>query len=144
LPDQRCDGSKGDIVEEPVLERGDLVPHFTITRIDGRTFSYSTVWQHSNLVLIALPGGESSAAMRYVSELAARLSGPDAQDFECVVTRDRVSGVRPPAVVVVDRWGEVVHAAAAPTVEELPPPGELAEWVSFVRNRCPECEGEAR
>jgi hypothetical protein len=45
---------------------------------------------------------------------------------------------------VADRWGEIVYIAGGVQVAELPSPHELADWVSYVQHRCPECEGEAK
>ena len=38
-----------------MLQAGDLVPHFTVKTLHGDEFSYLTIWQRRNLVLIALP-----------------------------------------------------------------------------------------
>jgi hypothetical protein len=128
----------------PVLQRGDLVPHFEVTTTGGEPFSYSTIWQRRNLVLIALPAGESDASRTYISQIAARKPEFIAREAECVATTDRVPGVESPAVVVADRWGEIVHAAATSYVDELTSPQELVDWVDYLHRRCPECEGEAK
>jgi hypothetical protein len=49
-----------------------------------------------------------------------------------------------PGVLIADRWGEVVFSDEAPDVGALPTSQELLDWLTFVRNRCPECEGESR
>jgi hypothetical protein len=79
-----------------------------------------------------------------VSQLAAQRSEFAGKGAECVVTRDGVPGIQSPAVVVADRWGEVVHVAATSQVGELTSPAELLQWVDYLGRRCPECEGEAR
>ena len=61
-----------------------------------------------------------------------------------MITRDTVSGIPSPAVIVADRWGEIVHIAAGSQAGELPQAHELVEWVTYVQHQCPECEGEAR
>jgi hypothetical protein len=129
---------------EPMLERGDLVPHFEVKTIGGELFSYSTVWQRRNFVLLAIPMAESGAPGTYVSQLVGLRSEFTANHAECVVTRDRVPGIQSPAVVVADRWGEIVHVATASQVDELTSPEELLDWVDYVNRRCPECEGEAK
>jgi hypothetical protein len=63
---------------------------------------------------------------------------------ECVITEGQVPGISAPAVVIADRWGEVVFAVEKADVADLPAPQELMEWVNYVLNQCPECEGEAR
>jgi hypothetical protein len=40
--------------------------------------------------------------------------------------------------------GEVYYVKSASRASELPGPDELMEWVQYVRNECPECQGEAR
>jgi hypothetical protein len=128
----------------PMLQRGDSVPHFEVKTIGGELFSYSTIWQRRHLVLLAIPTAESEAPGTYSSELVARRSEFTAKGAECVVTGDRVPGIRSPAVVVADRWGEIVHVATTSQVENLTSPEELLDWVDYLDRRCPECEGEAK
>lgn len=125
-----------------MLQRGDTVPHFAVTVIDGRPFSYSTIWQHRSLVLVTLPNSDPDAG--YASELSAAAPGFTARGAECVITRDPVPGLPAPGVLVADRWGEIAHVETAAGVAELPPAGELLDWVEHLQERCPECEGEAR
>ena len=127
-----------------MLQRGDSVPHFTVTTIGGDLFSYSTIWQRRNLVLLAIPAAESEAPATYISHLVARRSEFTAKDAECVVTRDRVPGIQSPAVLVADRWGEIVHIATTSQVDDLTSPEEVLDWVDYLDRRCPECEGEAK
>jgi hypothetical protein len=127
-----------------MLQRGDSVPHFEARTVGGESFSYSTIWQRRNLVLVALPAEESEVLRSYVSRVTARQAEFSAMDAECVLTRDRVSGVPSPGVVVADRWGEVVHVAFTPRVDGLPSPEELLDWLDYLDRRCPECEGEAK
>ena len=127
-----------------MLQRGDAVPHFEATTVGGVSFSYASIWQRRNLVLIALPAAESEPLQSYVSRVLARQAEFAAMEAECVVTRDRVSGVPSPGVIVADRWGEVVHVASTSDVEELTSPEELLDWVDYLGRRCPECEGEAK
>jgi hypothetical protein len=61
-----------------------------------------------------------------------------------VITSDAVPGLDAPAVVVGDRWGEIVYVTATADAADLPPARELLEWISYVETRCPECEGEAK
>jgi hypothetical protein len=48
-------------------------------------------------------------------------------------------GVDPPAVVVVDEWGEVYFSLRA-TGHDLPEVHDVIDWVRFVAIQCPECE----
>ncbi len=127
-----------------MLQRGDLVPHFDVMRVDGASIRYSTIWQHRNLVLITLPAEDSAASGQYVSQLTARLPEFDERATTCVITRSKVEGLPAPGVVVADRWGEIVHVAAEPKIERFPAPDELLDWVDYIQRQCPECEGEAR
>jgi peroxiredoxin len=127
-----------------MLQRGDSVPHFEVKTIGGELFSYSTIWQRRNLVLLAIPSVESEAPGALTSHLMARRAEFTAKDAECVVTADRVPGLHSPAVLVADRWGEIVYAAATSHVDDLTSPEELLDWVDHLGSRCPECEGEAR
>ena len=55
-----------------MLQRGDLMPHFTVRTLQGESFSYSSIWQHRNLVLVTRAGGDSESGRNDVSELLAR------------------------------------------------------------------------
>jgi peroxiredoxin len=119
------------------LEAGDQVPHVTVHALDGRRVSYAAMWQTQNLVLVALPSSHS------ISERAlGQLRALDTSDTRCVITTDPLPGIAPPAVLIADKWGEIVHIVQA--ANELPTAEDLAEWIDYVRQRCPECEGEAR
>lgn len=119
------------------LANGDQVPHFTVTTVNGEAFSYSSIWQSKNLVLMVLPGSDQNAG-RTLEELR-RIETPDTRS---VVTTDVVPGLDAPATLVADKWGEIAHVVHAP--DELPTGDDLADWIEHVRQRCPECEGEAR
>jgi len=127
----------------PMMQAGDLIPHFAVTDISGRLVRYDVIWQRRALVLVCVPSDVSSSVTDNISRLVSGMA-QYADDTTCVVTHDPVARVDAPAVVVADQWGEVVHVAAAATVDVLPDPGEVLTWVHFLRIRCPECEGEAR
>ena len=130
-------------MSETMLQRGDPFPHIQVRTIDGDTFSYTTIWQHKHLVLVVL--GMRSADERYASALIARASEFSDRETACVITRDDVAGLHTPGVVIADKWGEIVHATdASAAAAGVPSPDELIEWIDYVRQRCPECEGEAR
>jgi peroxiredoxin len=127
-----------------MLQRGDLVPHFEVRNLEGEPFKYSTIWQHKNLLLVTIPTLDSESTSAYALDVTARVRESGDQGVECVVTQDSVPGVSAPAVVVADRWGEIVFAVEKSSFSDLPAPQELMEWLNYVRNQCPECEGEAR
>ena len=126
------------------MQRGDSLPHFEVRTLAGETVSYSRIWQHKNLMLVLLPSLDSPAATTFAAEVTARLREVDDRHVACVITRDQISGLSAPAVVVADKWGEVVFVAQPSDVAEFPSPQELTEWLTYVITQCPECEGEAK
>lgn len=136
------------------------MPHLTVRRIDGPAFAYADIWQHRNLLLVALPprdDHDANASFRhdadassepdaraYAASLSARAEAWREYDAEVVVTRDGIPGLPAPAVVIADRWGEIVGVEAADTVVGLPAAADLVEWLRFVAHACPECEGEVK
>jgi len=127
-----------------VLKRGDQVPDFNVTRTDGTRITYTAIWQRKNLLLLALPPYESDATAVYLEQLADRIPELTANGTELVITKGLVPGVEPPAVIVADRWGEIYFAAAEVSPAALPSATELIEWLRYVQQQCPECEGESR
>ena len=127
-----------------MLQRGDSVPHFAVKSVGNEPVSYSTIWQRRNLVLVTLPHVACGAGKGYISELTALIPALNAQNAECVITRDCVPGTFRPGVLVADRWGEIVYIAAIPDIAGAPSPEDLLDWVSYVQTRCPECEGETK
>lgn len=126
-----------------MLKPGDLLPHFTVTDLYGRRVDYSSIWQQRNLVLVILSdAGQSSHS--YAEQLMARVGDSQEGDTTWLVTFDRIAGLPSPVAIVADRWGQLMHVAHALDVARLPSLDELAEWVDYVRQRCPECEGEAK
>jgi hypothetical protein len=121
-----------------------LVPHFSVTTIDGDTCRYADLWQRKNLLLVLIPRTESAHRDAYIAKLREHTPDLDAHHSSCVITSDEVAGVRAPAVVIADRWGEIVFQAEGDSVAALPGPESIIEWLRYVQNRCPECEGEAR
>ena len=127
-----------------MLRKGELVPHINVTTVDGGRFAYSDIWQRKNLVLVSLPHEEAGGNDKYLSQLTIQMSELTGNDTACVITTDDIPGVPAPGVVVADRWGESHHVANTARVEDLPSAQELVEWLRYVRNQCPECEGEAK
>ena len=126
-----------------MLQSGEQISRFSVTNLDGQRVDYATIWQRKVLVLVSLPADES-APLVDVSEFVAAMRAASQPDIGCVITRDRVDGVPCPGAVVADRWGEVVHVASSSQAGELPDARDLIAWVEHIRNRCPECEGEAK
>jgi len=128
----------------PRLQKGERVPDFVVTTVDGRGFSYASIWQHRNLVLITLPDVDSEEARACSAAIGGRLAEFGNQNTACIVTADRVPGLDGPGALVADKWGEIVYVASAPHIDALPPVDDLLEWIEYLQLRCPECEGETR
>lgn len=123
------------------MKVGDLVPHFDVLACDGRFFRYATVWQRLHLVLITLAGADDAAAL---GELMALDESCRARRGVCVVTCEPVVGVPARSILVADKWGEIVHLATLQRLEDFPSAAQLLEWLDYLEQRCPECEGETR
>jgi hypothetical protein len=117
------------------------IPHFDATTLDGQRVRYHDIWQHRNLVLVIVNPWGREAAAPYASQLAARQREFEDAETTVVVTTDAVPGLSAPRVVVVDRWGEILHIDSPPTgdVSQFPSVDELLSWVRFARMQCPEC-----
>jgi hypothetical protein len=124
------------------LQAGGAVPHFVVRRLDGSVVDYRSIWQHRNLVLVTLP--RTPADDRYATEMAERKSAFDEQESTCVITREDIPGLPAPALLVADRWGEIVHVVMPQAATGLPSADLLLQWLEAIEYRCPECEGEAR
>jgi hypothetical protein len=128
---------------ELMLRRGDQVPHVEMKTVGGELFRYASIWQHKNLVLVALPG-DAPAGGYDALEQATRSDACQQRESVCVITRDRVPGLQAPAALVADRWGEIVYVTETSRAGELPSSSDLLDWLDYLDRRCPECEGEAR
>ena len=124
------------------LQRGDSVPHFTARAVTGEVFTYATIWQRKNLVLVTVSAMDASGD--YVRTLREQDAEFNDLASVCVVTHDPIAGLPAPGALIADRWGEIVHVSAANHVAGLPTVLDLLEWVEHLEHRCPECEGEAR
>jgi hypothetical protein len=123
----------------PTLTAGDALPFFDIVTVEGPRVAYKQFWQQQNVVLVSLSAEGAVDDRQLVAALVSRRAEFDALRATCLVTRDLVSGVPHPGVVVADRWGEVHSVAAV-----LPDPQALLDTLEYLQHRCPECEGESR
>ena len=122
----------------------DLLPMFTVTNaVDGALVRYQDVWQRKNLLLVMAPENDPTAA-GYRKALIDAATTLAAEDTTFVVTSNTIPGIPSPGVVVADRWGEIYYVKSAGRAANLPTPDDLAEWLRYVQNECPECQGEAR
>jgi hypothetical protein len=124
-----------------MLRRGDIVPHFVVRTVTGDAFDYSAIWQRKNLVLIIIP---PDSARHCEQPLRGRDAELESLESVCVMTHDGVAGLPAPAALVADRWGEIIHLVTPADSASLPAAQELLDWLGYIQNRCPECEGEAR
>ena len=123
----------------------DLMPMFVARRSpEGTLVRYEDIWQRKNLLLVSLPENEPVAAAYVASLSALEMRDLAACDAVVLITATRIEGVPSPGVVVADRWGEVYYVQDADNASSLSPPDQLMDWLRFVRNECPECQGETR
>ena len=106
--------------------------------------SYGNIWQRQNLLLLMLPSTPSDEAATYLSRVQARITELTDYSTAVVITTDSIEGLTCPSVIVADRWGEIHWIVDAGSVERMPDPTELIEWLRSVQMRCPECEGETK
>lgn len=122
----------------------DLLPMVTVTHaVDGSLVRYQDVWQRKNLLLVMAPENDPTSA-QYAKALIDSSTIVAAEDTTLVVTANTIPGVPSPGVLVADRWGEIYYVTSADRTADLPTARELAEWLRYVHNECPECQGEAR
>ena len=121
----------------------ELMPMFAASNADGTRVRYEDIWQRKNLLLVSLPDDDPTGAM-YAASLSLLEPHLAPYDAALIITTTRIDGVPSPGVVVADRWGEVYYVQGADRAAALPPPAELIDWLRFVRNECPECQGETR
>jgi hypothetical protein len=120
------------------------MPMFTVTNtVDGTSVEYQQLWQRKTLLLVSVPP-EDATADAYVRSLSSRTEVLQELNTAFVATADVVPGVPQPGVVVADRWGEIYYVQEAANAAALTGPDELIEWLRFVQNECPECQGETR
>lgn len=121
-------------MRDGAFARGDVLPHLTLEDRTGAPFSYRTIWQQRNLLLVVV--GDDPAGERYALDVQAAAPDIAAREAVVVVTRTPVPGLSVPGVLVVDRWARVIHAAHAATVDDLPPVHDLVAWLDYVQMRC--------
>ena len=125
-----------------MIAAGSQLPHFEVDDVRGWRVAYrSSIWQRKYLLLVTRAAATAARTDDSV-DLASELASLANDDVAVVVAADHVPGIPAGATVIVDRWGEV--AKVWMPGEELPTVRELDEWISHVRMRCPECEGEAK
>ena len=134
----------GPILQPAGLRKGDALPFFEAETIGHSRIRYADLWQRRNLLLVCLPEASTPADDEYARALSTRAAECEGYGAECVVTRDRVRGVAPPAAIIADRWGEIQYLACSASGVPLPDPQELLDTLDYVQRRCPECEGEWR
>jgi hypothetical protein len=121
----------------------DLMPMFTAATADGTVVRYQDIWQRRNLLLVSLPSDDPTSSA-YATSLGGLESSLAAYEAVLLIVTTRIEGVPSPGVVVADRWGEVYYLQQADRASALPRAEELMDWLCFVRNECPECQGETR
>jgi peroxiredoxin len=82
-------------------------------------------------VLVIAPAGEPARASGF-----PLLHDPEARVASAL-------GVRAPAVVIADQWGEVHEAREAGDEHRFPTEVEIEQSLQYLAIQCPECQGEA-
>ena len=122
----------------------DAMPMFTVTNaVDSHRIHYGDIWQRKNLVLVITSESDPTSAA-YAETIIAAAPRLASVDTVVIVTRDAIAGIQSPAVVIADRWGEIYYVTHTARAADLPSPDDILEWLEYVQNQCPECQGEAR
>ena len=119
-----------------MLHAGQQLPRFEVTTLGGGRVEYSTLWQRKNVVLIMLGEERSPGVETYLTAIHDHMSELTAYDTVCLITRDAVPDVAPPAVVIADRWGEIYFAGGADAAETRLPPDEIVAWLRAFQMKC--------
>ena len=151
-----------ETLSTPILQRGDIIPIFTLPDNTGHLVSRTSYRGRKHLVLLCL--ADPMAAEHYLGELArvadtiSAASGAllvIAQGSDNAVHRDRppfpfpllsdgngatVARFLSPEVCnglfVTDRYGELYYQALADSVDDLPRVSEIVDWVEAIDNQC--------
>ena len=121
------------------MQKGDLVPHFTVMTVQGDTARYDTHWQRRNVVVLSTAGQPAETA---AAALRQAVPDPAALTAACIITAEPIGGSTRPLLLVADQWGEIIEIDEADRVDDLPIPA-LGRVLEYLEIRCPECEGEA-
>lgn len=122
-----------------MLAPNDRFPHVSLRRVDGTPFTYGDIWQRRHLLLVVLADdGVDRAAEedRYLAELAAFDDELRRYETTVVVTREAVAGVKAPAVLIADRWGEVVTVTSGADMASLPGAEDVMDWFRMIARAC--------
>jgi hypothetical protein len=126
-----------------VLRRGDQVPHFSVTTLDGKQVVYRNMWQRRNLLLALCARCDAHSDLDWVAQLGRTVPELAALNTEYVITAERIAGFPASGVVIADRWGEIQAIVDDPDGAVVDA-DDILDWLRYVENRCPECEGESR
>src|SRR5690349_17605828 len=121
-----------------MLQRGDLLKHFSTRAADGRIVDYRDLWQRKHLVLVCLARDADDEADAYAGALEKEADAIRALEGELIITRQPVEQVPIPGVVVADRWGEVFFVSAAGHAKDLPVATDVLDWLQHAQHQCPE------
>jgi peroxiredoxin len=135
-----------------------MLQSFALETPAGREIRSQSYRQRSNLVLLLHHGRDCARCQEMLADFDARSGeirdqsaailaiGPDAHDASFPMLLDPAGavatrqGLTVPAVVIVDRFGEIWAAWEDGTDHHLPHAGDVIEWLDFLEVQCPECE----
>ena len=151
---------------ESILQRGQVVPTFTLPDTTGTPVRRTAYRDRKNLVLAFLPNAEDDGARAYLRALAQGYESLRAETGEvlAIMRGDRVAIAEaqrelglpfpllhdadgavsarflPPkaraGVFVTDRYGELYFAAPTTDTATLPPISEIQAWLEAIDRQC--------
>jgi hypothetical protein len=94
----------------------------------------------TDLVLVLVSPQERDDGARCQSQLQARRGEFEREETTVVVTTDAVPKLPTPAVLVADRWGEILYleTSSGDQTFRFPDVNELLSWMHFIAIQCPE------
>lgn len=152
---------------QTTLRVGGKVPLFYLPSAGGGQSGPAATRSKYNLVLAFLPNGPEAAA--YVRGIARRYPDILRNDARVLAVLDAdldtarrtaevlelpftllsdengaaatrvLGGGNPAGLVAADRYGIVYFVETAHTLEGLPPPATILDWLEFIEIQCPEC-----
>ncbi|HET8522807.1 MAG TPA: redoxin domain-containing protein [Thermomicrobiales bacterium] len=137
---------------------GKMLRPFAGQTTDGQTIRSQSYRQRSNLVLLFHHGRDCAPCQAMLADIGAHIDeiqdqatavlaiGPDGEARPFPMLTDpsgeiaKQQGLAAPAVVIVDRFGEIWAAWEGGADHHLPHADDVIEWLEFLEVQCPECE----
>jgi peroxiredoxin len=151
---------------EPMLRPGQIIPTFTLPDSEGRPLRRTIYRGQKHLVLVFLSSIEDHGGRAYLQALADTyrvvrdasaavlaivrgvevsaqafkreidLPFPLLLDADGHVAAQFLPPAAPAAIFMTDRYGELYYSRVVATTTDLPPIGELHDWLTAIDNQC--------